>query len=247
MTVHRLYMEDAFLFTHQATITEIGQDDHGCWIKLDKTIFHPKGGGQLDDKGSINGIPVIAVINVDGGEIHHYLASDKSSEPGLVMGQNVLLEVDKQKRIENTALHSAGHILAFLAERTFPSIQATNAHHYPGQASVTFIQKKTIEMLPQRSEMQKTLQKLFEEAIESKAPITISNTQEGRKVIIADSSGVGCGGTHLCNAGQLRNFEIRSIKNRGRDSFSIGYNVSPSLQLLEEPEEEQTSTLRMGM
>ena len=48
-------------------------DDDGHWVRLTRTVFHPQGGGQRCDVGTINGAPVPRVA-ADGESIKHYLS-----------------------------------------------------------------------------------------------------------------------------------------------------------------------------
>lgn len=60
--VRALYMENQSLFRHRAIVTKVGAGTLNKkaykWVELNETIFHPKGGGQLSDEGTINGIKV---------------------------------------------------------------------------------------------------------------------------------------------------------------------------------------------
>ena len=47
-STHRLYFDDTYLFKAQAIVMEIGKDDSGDFVVLDKTIFtHKAVGSQL--------------------------------------------------------------------------------------------------------------------------------------------------------------------------------------------------------
>jgi Ser-tRNA(Ala) deacylase AlaX len=66
--VNPLYMEQSSLLRHRAIVTKVGTSEINKkkhqWIQLNETIFHPKGGGQPCDEGTINDIKVAYVHKV---------------------------------------------------------------------------------------------------------------------------------------------------------------------------------------
>ena len=103
----RLYWQDTYLMQHRAKITDVGQDELGTYIRLDETIFHPQGGGQPSDEGTINGVQVIKLKDLrEINEINHYVENISPFK----VGDMVELSIDVEKRLEYAALHTAGHI-----------------------------------------------------------------------------------------------------------------------------------------
>lgn len=233
-SVERLYLRDTFLFNTTAIVTKLGSDDHGIWVRLNKTIFHPKGGGQLDDRGSIADIPVIEVANIkEENEINHYISGFARLEDcGLQPGQEVSLTIDQGRRLQNAALHTSGHVLAFLAERRFPNLKAYQGHHYPGESHVKSTKKEEKEefVLPEQGAIKESLEQDFATAVQSDLPVSVSDTEQlGRKVTIGGfaESQVGCGGTHLSCMKQIGMFSIRNFK-KVKTVFQIGYDAAPA-------------------
>jgi Ser-tRNA(Ala) deacylase AlaX len=239
MRVERLYFKDTFLFGTRAIITKIGKDDHGVFVRLDRTVFHPKGGGQLDDRGTIAGIPVVDVVNIkEGNEINHYISGFATpEESGLHSGQEVDLKIEEGRRLQNAALHTSGHVLAFLAERRFPNLKAYQGHHYPGESHVKFTRRdeKGEFVLPEQGPVKEALEQDFAASVRSDLPISVSDTEQfGRKVTIGgfEESQVGCGGTHLTTMSQIGMFSVRNAK-KVKTYFQIGYDAAPSETLLQ--------------
>ena len=84
-------------------------------LKLDRTYFYPDGaGGQLGDRGTINGKRVLGVIK-QGDEILHILAED-------VKNKEVLCEIDLERRFDVSQQHTGQHILSTVFQKKF------NAH-----------------------------------------------------------------------------------------------------------------------
>ena len=227
--IHGKYLQDTFLQSLTTKVKSVEEDSFGVKVQLKDTIFHPKGGGQQSDKGTINGISVISVIkNPEDGSINHYIDPSKQSE--LATGQEASLIIDAQTRLQNAALHSAGHVLAAVVEKIYPQLKAFQAHHYPKEAKVQFKVTSTTPPLD-TNEMKKQLEKAMKDYIATNLVIsTLFDEKMGRRVQIGDSEPVGCGGTHLINANQLDSFSIRNIRIR-KGICAIGYDAAPKVNL----------------
>ncbi len=75
----RLYLESPYKVEFEAQVVEKVIGEQKPALILDQTCFYPESGGQPCDKGMINGIEVIKVLE-DGARIIHLLAEDISSD-----------------------------------------------------------------------------------------------------------------------------------------------------------------------
>src|SRR5258708_3438766 len=116
----RLYYESHTLET-QAKVIGLGHDDHGHYVILDQTVAHVKGGGAKADRGTI-GTATFNEVLADGrdGDPRHYL----DGAPIFAVGYVVGVKLDPEWRALQAAYHSAGHVLAAVAEEQFPTIKA---------------------------------------------------------------------------------------------------------------------------
>ena len=218
MTItHKRYLFDPAT-QGRTRITALGQDDHGrVWCRLQATLFHPQGGGQQADRGSIAGIPVLHVAHTDDGDVVHYLASPH----GLVVGQAVELEVDAEGRLLNARHHTAGHLIAALVEDAFPSLRAVAGHHWPGQARVDF----AAEEVTSTDEIRQVLAAALPRAIGRQLPVRLcGDPLVNRAIAIGDSPPVPCGGTHLEHTGLLGKVEITKVKSKG-NQLRLSYRL----------------------
>src|ERR1700744_564041 len=126
----RLYLQSAAL-TGEAHIVEPRSGDI-CTLRLDRTLFHPRGGGQPADRGTLtltdgsgSAVAVIDVRNGDDGGIDHVIAP----EARLLLGDRVLMRVDADSRLLHARLHSAGHLVALAGERIEPGLRGVAGHH----------------------------------------------------------------------------------------------------------------------
>ncbi len=102
-------------------------------IELDRTLFHPQGGGQPADRGWIAGQLVETVV-VRGERVLHIL-----SQP-LPLGE-VEMKIDASARQLHARLHSAGHLLGLAGEQL--GWQPVKAHHWPGEGRITFASRNS--------------------------------------------------------------------------------------------------------
>lgn len=89
-------------------------------VRLARTLFHPQGGGQRADQGTIAGRPVLDVRHAPEDEVDHVVAS----LDGLNVGETVPLNVDAVRRHLHARLHSAGHLIADGARSSRPDCTA---------------------------------------------------------------------------------------------------------------------------
>ncbi len=102
-------------------------------IELDRTLFHPQGGGQPADRGWIAG-QVVETVAVRGERVLHIL-----SQP-LPLGE-VEMKIDASARQLHARLHSAGHLLGLAGEQL--GWQPVKAHHWPGEGRITFASRNS--------------------------------------------------------------------------------------------------------
>lgn len=130
------------------------------WVVLDKTAFYPTSGGQLHDKGEIDGKEVLNVIKV-GGIILHKLAKE------IEEGKKVFCKVDKKRRKILTLHHDAIHIINAAARKVL-------GNHINQYGTLKDVDKARIDLTHYASlseeEIEK-IEKLANEIIEKNLPI----------------------------------------------------------------------------
>lgn len=118
---------------------------------LEATIFHPQGGGQPSDEGTITSTSGTATFTVssartdavNAGIVLHFGHFDKAEDIETVKaGDEVQLKIDAEKRLLYSRLHTAGHVLGaavrHLLQDRIPGFDELKASHMPGQASCEF-------------------------------------------------------------------------------------------------------------
>ncbi|MEN6311230.1 MAG: alanyl-tRNA editing protein, partial [Acidobacteriota bacterium] len=100
----RLYFEDAYLREFEAEVVERRNQEGLPAVVLDRTCFYPESGGQPWDKGTLGGIEVVQVIDVEG-TILHVLRAD-------VTETTVHGRIDWPTRFDHMQQHTGQHILS---------------------------------------------------------------------------------------------------------------------------------------
>lgn len=100
----RLYYENAYLTEFEAEVIERRDHEDLPAYVLDRTAFYPESGGQPWDKGTLDGVEVIKVVE-DDGSILHVLAKE-------IAGLRVRGLVDWPTRFDHMQQHTGQHVLS---------------------------------------------------------------------------------------------------------------------------------------
>ncbi|MGY5958512.1 alanyl-tRNA editing protein [Kosakonia sp. BK9b] len=210
MTERLYYTSDTLTCTAQVLRCE-AQDDGRYTVVLNKTVFHPQGGGQPADNGTIAGIAVEAVLQ-HGDEVWHILSSvlPATDDP-------VELNVDAASRMLHSRLHTAGHLIGYAGELL--GWQPVKAHHWPGEGRITF-KGGDEAILPEASAL------LVPIADWQSADLVrhIVFKEGRREVRFGELPAYGCGGTHLHSLAALGQVTISQIKIK-KGQLIVSYAV----------------------
>lgn len=225
-----LYMDNGHLFSHEAQVTEIGHSEikgkKYTWIKLNETIFHPQGGGQLSDTGTINGIAVdyvhkekLSETNIAYFDVLHCFSSSVEFTPGQV----VKLSVNEVNRYQNSLWHTAAHVLDYILITRFPQLVGDSGQCYPHNAFMKFISKDGI--YPSSEEVKEAVRITFAELFQKDLPMTIVMEDGVRKLKLADHA-IPCGGTHVKSIKEFGKFEVRKSTYEAKEGkLRVSYDV----------------------
>ncbi|MCX7570720.1 DHHA1 domain-containing protein [Tumebacillus sp. DT12] len=109
----KLFYEDPYLTEFTATVTGHGTEPNDTpYVVLSETAFYPTGGGQPCDLGTLNGVQVVDVEEVDG-EIRHRL------DAPLLDVLSIEGRIDWTRRFDHMQQHTGQHILSAAFEQLF--------------------------------------------------------------------------------------------------------------------------------
>jgi len=240
----REYMEDTYRFKSVATLLKIkdSQDPKKGkkTVILDTTIFHPQGGGQPSDTGTIfTAKAKFAVKDVRdaGGIVEHY--GDFEEGESFNVEEKVQLEINEKDRRLFARLHSAGHALDVAVSALKLKLVPGKGFHFPTSPYVEY--EGTIEAA-QRAKVVEQLQQELNKVIAQDLPVKVQWTEYNKikdligvlpsylekdkpsRIVIMGSEGCPCGGTHVKNLSELGKVSIKGVKAR-KNTVRISYKV----------------------
>jgi Ser-tRNA(Ala) deacylase AlaX len=255
-----LYQEKGELQQHEATVIDIEKvndessdpDDNKAShaVYLNETIFHVRGGGQPFDLGTIAGsdsaVFEVKGVNHDGqNRVAHTGSFKVEGDAAFKPGDRVKMDIDPARRLLNSRLHTAGHILgaatmSLSREGKLPELHETKANHAPDSASVEF--RGLID-----GKFKNIIQERADEFVKASIPVNIhfwSRQQCEAKGITQLPEKVGkdeetvfrvieiigketypCGGTHVSDTSGVGRVIVKRI-SRQKGISKVSYTVS---------------------
>jgi alanyl-tRNA synthetase len=173
----------------------------GADVVLDQTVFYAESGGQESDHGTIGGYAVLKAER-RGEDIVYTLPDDH----GLAEGDAVHVEIDWSRRYRLMRLHFAAELVLELVCRAVPGIEKIGAHVAADKARIDFLHERNISELFERIESE------VRGIVSAKMRITSAFSDEaaGRRYWAIDGlAQVPCGGTHLLQAGEVGDIDLK--------------------------------------
>jgi len=230
----RLYQDDSYLRSSEGMVLTVAMSHGHTELAVDELLFHPSGGGQPDDRGTVaiggKDYPVVG-FRKHKGEVYILIdsANEISSEIGY--GDTIVSTLDWERRYRLMRYHSCSHVLMSSAKKLVSGYipkgmqisddlsGAVVRFAYSGiipedfSASITAAAKNAISAdKPVHSRVFKGLDaarvaggELF------RVDPDLQLKGEVRVVSIDGFDCNPCGGTHVIRTGEIGGFEIESI------------------------------------
>ncbi|WP_377889998.1 DHHA1 domain-containing protein [Alkalihalobacillus sp. R86527] len=245
----KLYYKDPYIRTFETTVQTEQTDEHGLYVVLDETAFYPTGGGQPHDIGTLNGVTVKDVEEVDG-EVRHYL---EGSRQGLDKIQG---EIDWNRRFDHMQQHAGQHILSASFEDLF-GYKTVSFHLGQETCTIDLDVPELAEEEVKRAEHTANTVVLNnnevitkwvspDEVLQYPLRKQLSVSENIRLVMIPEVDYSGCGGTHPASTGEIGSISIlkwEKQKKQVRVTFLCGKRVIDELYSKQRVIETLTKTL----
>lgn len=213
MKTNKLYLQDSSTLSGECTITELISGDAPV-IRISDTYFYPQGGGQKSDIGTIGESQVLKVVH-NGDFVDHIV----DTIDGFVIGETYPFQINEAHRSIQTRYHTAGHLIANVMERAFPSLKALAGHQWPGEARVEFEGTMTSDITNER------VQELMSDVVKSNVSTHIEGDPfVNRSLAIGDFSAIPCGGTHVKSVSEIGMIVIDSTKEK-KGRIRVSYHL----------------------
>jgi misacylated tRNA(Ala) deacylase len=231
--------EEPDLYVHDADIIDVRPGA----VALSRSAFHPGGGGQVGDTGTIEwsgGRVDVTHIEIDDDVWWHVLADPAASPAGTVR-----VTVDADHRLGVASLHTMSHVLNAFVFDEFSGALVTGAQITgDGRGRMDFdlpevdndrlraLEAPVNEVIARGAAVEATYVPVGEATPESGLMRSMSvappPTPDGTFRVI-DIDGVdrqACGGTHLSNTAQSRPIRITKVENKGRHNRRVRFQFA---------------------
>jgi len=223
----RMYFENPYQVEFEAKIIEKGIQEGMTALILNQSCFYPESGGQPSDRGTINGVSVVRVLEEDE-RIVHLLEEE-------ISGEEIQGKIDWQCRFDHMQQHSGQHILS----QSFYELHdgETLSFHIGDDLSTVEIDIREIT----EEEVEEVERKANEVVFQDREIKTYSIPEEKAKDIplrkppkkkglirvveVADFDYSACGGTHCRRTGEVGIIKIlkwERIRDNLRFEFVCG-------------------------
>uniref|UniRef100_A0A0P6J475 Alanyl-tRNA editing protein Aarsd1 n=1 Tax=Heterocephalus glaber TaxID=10181 RepID=A0A0P6J475_HETGA len=229
---------------------------HGFQVVLEDTLLFPEGGGQPDDRGMIDNVPVLRVTR-RGAEADHF------TETPLAPGSRVQVHVDWERRFDHMQQHSGQHLITAVAEHLFGL--KTTSWELGRLQSVIELDSPSVT-----AEQVAAIEQSVNEKIRARLPVSVRELSpddpeveqvRGRglpddhvgPVRVVTIEGVDanmCCGTHVSNLSDLQVIKVLGIekgkKNKTNLLFLAGHRVLKWVARSHANEKALTALLKCG-
>ena len=225
-----LYLKDAYLKEEKGFINAVSYESG---IQLDRSIFYPRGGGQPGDQGLLRllnkNIEIVETIKGPNGEIN-LIPSNMDDLVELKKGDEVVQELDWQKRFKYMRTHTALHLLSVCLPFPVTGGQITFEKgrldfDMPESPDKEELEKKINDLISAdyivsySSISQEELRK-NPEMVKTMSVKPPTNADFVRLVRIGDDHEIidlqPCGGTHVITTSEIGVAKISKVEKKGR-------------------------------
>ncbi|MBA7544155.1 Alanine--tRNA ligase [subsurface metagenome] len=217
----RLYYQDSYLKEFKAKVIKKIKIDNQPAVVLDETAFYPTSGGQPYDKGVIQDVPVVEVVE-EGDEIVHILKKELKEK----INSEVVGKIDWKRRFDHMQQHLGQHILSGALMKLW-SAETLSFHLGEEVCTLDIAKEKLTEEEAKKAEEctneiilgNRPVKCYFVEGEEELKRLNLRKVPEKtgkiRIIEVEDFDLSACGGTHCRATGEVGMIKITKWEKRG--------------------------------
>lgn len=240
------FLFDSYLFSCQSRILNSVSDESGnLKIKLDKTVFHPQGGGQPSDTGFIcqgDRRFQVSSLEIDKSDDSIWHVGKCIEDFQFDTSVDVTAEIDESQRRLYARIHSAGHLIDLAVQRLGYQLSPGKGFHFPKGAYVEYIGNIPNEERDQALALiTQTCQRIIQDTQEG-SDVRVYEYEEAKGIIEVpdylpagrpirfvklsnEDRGCPCGGTHVKHVREIGTVMITKLQKKGK-AIRVSYEVS---------------------
>ena len=221
-----LYRDDPYRGEAEAVVE--GADERG--IRLDRTVFYPRSGGQAGDSGQLvlgdgRALAIADTVKGEAAEIFHVPAPGQEALlASLTPGQDLAARLDWDRRYRHMRFHTATHLLCAIIPH-----QTNGCSITAGYARLDFDMVEPLD----REHLERELARLVagghevrtvwitDEELDAKPDLvrtmSVKPPRGVGKVRLLEIAGVDlqpCGGTHVANTREIGALRVTKIEKK---------------------------------
>jgi len=217
----RLYYRNSYLKEFRAKVLKKIKIDNQSAVVLEETAFYPTSGGQPYDKGLIQNIPVVEVLE-DNNEIIHILKEELKEK----INFEVVGKIDWERRFDHMQQHLGQHILSGALMKLW-SAETLSFHLGEEVCTLDIAKEKLTEEEAKKVEEcaneiifdNRSVKCYFVEGEEKLKRLNLRKVPEKtgkiRIIEVEDFDLSACGGTHCRATGEVGMIKITKWEKRG--------------------------------
>jgi len=217
----RLYYRNSYLKEFRAKVLKKIKIDNQSAVVLEETAFYPTSGGQPYDKGLIQNIPVVEVLE-DNNEIIHILKEELKEK----INFEVVGKIDWERRFDHMQQHLGQHILSGALMKLW-SAETLSFHLGEEVCTLDIAKEKLTEEEAKKAEEcaneiifdNRPVKCYFVEGEEELKGLNLRKVPEKtgkiRVIEVEDFDFSACGGTHCRATGEVGLIKITKWEKRG--------------------------------
>ncbi len=226
----RLYLQDSYCFEAEALVSAVRPDS----LAFERTCFYPGGGGQPADEGlaRLKSGQVLEIVSAHADKDEIVWHTCQTPPPPAILGQSVLLVLNKDRRMALTRYHTVLHILNTIALHDYQGwitgvqigveysridfkleiFSAAVCAELEQKVNAVIAGNHTIKSYTIPEDEFRRREDLLR-TLEVKPPIVHGQV---RVVEIEGFDAQACGGTHVHSTAEAGRFSIFRTENKGR-------------------------------